>query len=69
MLMGCEEIAEHLKKKLGVDFGETTADGKFTLKEVECLGACANAPVVYMNHCYHENLTREKVDKLLEELK
>lgn len=69
MLMGCEEIADHLKQKLGVNFGETTADGKFTLKEVECLGACASAPVIHMNHCYHEKLTAEKVDKLLSELK
>lgn len=68
MLAGCDKIANHLKKKLGINFGETTADGKFTLKEVECLGACANAPVIYLGHHYHENLTPEKVDNLLDGL-
>ena len=69
LLMGCEKIEKHLKKKLGIEFGETTADGRFTLKEVECLGACANAPVIYSGHQYYENLTPEKVDKILEDLK
>ncbi len=69
MLMGCEKIAKHLKKRLGVEFGETTADGKFTLKEVECLGACASAPVVHMGDHYYENLTPEKIDEILDGLK
>lgn len=69
MLMGCEEIATHLKKRLGVGFGETTPDQRYTLKEVECLGACASAPVIYTGNRYHEHLTTEKVDKLLDELK
>lgn len=67
MLMGCETIAKHLRQKLGIDFGETTADGRFTLKEVECLGACASAPVIHLGHAYHEKLTPEKVDKILED--
>lgn len=69
MLANSGKIVKHLKNKLGINFGETTADGKFTLKEVECLGACANAPVIYMDNRYHEDLTTEKVDKMLEELK
>lgn len=69
MLMGCEGIAKHLKKRLNIGFGETTADGKFTLREVECLGACANAPVFHSGDKYYENLTPEKVDKILDELK
>lgn len=69
MLMGSEEIAQHLKKCLGVNFGETTGDGRFTLREVECLGACANAPVIHCGKKYYENLTPEKVDKILDELK
>lgn len=68
LLMGCGKIAKHLKNRLGVDFGETTADGKFTLKEVECLGACANAPVFYSGKRYYENLTPEKVDEILNSL-
>lgn len=68
MLAGCDKIVSHLRQKLKINFGETTADGKFSLKEVECLGACANAPVIHMGHKYYENLTPEKVDKLLDEL-
>lgn len=68
MLMGCEETARHLKKRLGIGFGETTADGRFTLKEVECLGACAQAPVIHCGHKYYEKLTPEKIDQLLDEL-
>jgi len=68
MLAGCDKIVDHLKQKLKINFGETTPDGKFSLKEVECLGACANAPVIHMGHQYYENLTPEKIDKLLDEL-
>lgn len=68
MLAGCDKIVDHLRQKLKINFGETTADGKFSLKEVECLGACANAPVIHMGHKYYENLTPEKIDKLLDEL-
>jgi NADH-quinone oxidoreductase subunit E len=68
MLAGCDKIVDHLKKRLNINVGETTPDGKFTLKEVECLGACANAPVMHFNHAYHENLTPEKIDSILKEL-
>lgn len=68
MLGGCDRIANHLKKRLQIDFGETTADGRFTLKSVECLGACIEAPVMHLNKQYHEKLTPEKVDKILDEL-
>jgi NADH-quinone oxidoreductase subunit E len=69
MLGGCGPLVEHLKKRLGIGFNETTPDGKFTFKEVECLGACANAPVIHLGHCYYENLTPEKVDAILDTLK
>jgi len=69
MLAGCDTIVKHLKKRLNIGFGETTSDGKFTLKEVECLGACANAPMLQLGDRYHENLTPEKIDELLEHCK
>lgn len=69
MLNGSKEIAEHLKKKLGIGFGETSADGKYSLEEVECLGACVNAPVCQIGKRYHECLTPEKIDEILGELK
>jgi NADH-quinone oxidoreductase subunit E len=69
MLCGSEKIMSHLEKTLGIKPGETTADGKFTLKEVECLGACVNAPACQVGKTYHENLTVQKVDELLKELK
>ena len=69
-LQGANLAAEHLKKKLGIGFGETTADGAFTLKESECMGACGDAPVVIRNNkqmlCA---MTADKLDKLIEELK
>ena len=68
MLCGSDEIVSHLKKKLGIGFGEVTEDGKFSLKEVECLGACVNAPVLQLGENYHEKLTPEKIDKLLDSL-
>lgn len=68
MLTGSDEIHAHFKEKLGIDFGETSADGKFTLKEVECLGACRNGPVMQVEDQYYENLTPEKVDTILEDL-
>lgn len=64
-LCGSEQIAEHLKQKLGIGFGETTADGKFTLCEVECLGACVGAPMLLLNKQYYEYLTPDKVDTIL----
>ncbi len=67
-LMGAVKITEQCSKKLGIKVGETTPDGKFTLSEVECLGSCGTAPMFQINFDYHENLTREKVDQILESL-
>jgi|SRR5271166_363204 len=69
MLRGGEEILEHCKKKLSVGHKGTTADGMFTLEEVECIGACSWAPAVQVNYDFHENLTAEKIDKVLDEYK
>ena len=68
MLRGSDEIVAHLKTKLGVGFNETTSDGKFTLKEAECLAACAGAPMMQIGRDYYENLTPESIDKILTEL-
>jgi len=68
MLRGSDEIVQHLTKKLGIKLGETTKDGRITLKEVECLGACVEAPMLQLGDTYHGNLTAEKLDKLLDEL-
>ena len=68
-LQGAGAAAEHLKKKLGIDFGETTSDGKFTLKEGECFGACGDAPVVIVDNKQMKiGMTPEKLDALLAEL-
>lgn len=67
MLRGSDEIVEHLEKKLGIKTGESTSDGRFYLKqEEECLAACCAAPMMQVNHVYHENLTPEKVDAILD---
>lgn len=68
-LNGAEHILEHLKKRLKINLNETTQDGKFTLKEVECLGACVAPPVCQIGKKYHENLTPEKMDEILAALK
>ena len=68
LLNGSEAIVEHLKNKLGVGLNEVTPDGKFSIKEVECLGACVNAPMFMIGKTYHENLTPEKIDRILDEL-
>jgi NADH-quinone oxidoreductase subunit E len=69
-LSGGTRAAAHLKKRLGIDFNETTADGCFTLKEGECMGACGDAPVLLVNNTRMESfMTDEKLDALLEELK
>ena len=69
-LQGSLAAADHLKEKLGIDFGETTPDGRFTLKEGECMGACAMAPVVLVNNKkMHDYMSNEKIDTLLKELK
>jgi NADH-quinone oxidoreductase subunit E len=65
---GAERVIGHLCRKLGVQPGETTADGRFTLSTVECLGSCGTAPVVVVNERYHENMSAEKIDALLERL-
>ncbi len=66
---GAEATADYLKHKLGIDFGETTPDGKFSLKEGECFGACGDAPVLLLNnHKMCSFMSREKIDQLLEEL-
>ena len=69
-LQGSLDAADHLKTRLGIDFGETTGDGRFTLKEGECMGACAMAPVVLVNNKkMHDYMSNEKLDALLQELK
>ena len=67
MLNGSDEIIEYIKQKLGINVGETTPDGMFTLKTVECLGACGYAPMMQMGKHYKEHLTPEKVDQIIEE--
>ena len=70
MLMGAESMVEHVEKKLGIKIGESTSDGRIYLKcEEECLAACVGGPMMQVNHVYYENLTPEKVDKILDELK
>ena len=68
MLNGSQKIVDHLKKRLEIKTNETTADGKFTLREVECLAACAAAPMFQIGKKYYENLTPEKVDAIIAEL-
>jgi NADH-quinone oxidoreductase subunit E len=67
MLQGSDEIIEYIKQKLSINVGETTPDGMFTLKTVECLGACGYAPMMQMGKFYKEHLTREKVDQIIDE--
>jgi NADH-quinone oxidoreductase E subunit len=67
-LRGSDGIVSACKNKLGVDVGETTSDGKFTLVEVECLGACVNAPLVQINDDYYEDLTPELMENLLDQI-
>lgn len=68
-LRGAGEITAHLEKRLGIKPGETTADGRFSVVEVECLGSCGTAPMFQVNDDYHENLTTESVDRLLETMR
>lgn len=68
LLNGSEELIAHVERKYGVKPGGTTLDGRFTFKEVECLGACRHAPAVLVDKVYHENLTPEALDKLIEGL-
>jgi len=68
-MRGAEGVIEHLERKLGIEPGQTTADGRFTLSTVECLGSCGTAPVVMVNEAYHENMTNDRLDDLIEELR
>ena len=67
-LMGGEEVYTHLKQRLGIDTGQTTVDGQFTLKEVECLAACGMGPVFQVREKYYMHLTNERVDEIIDEL-
>ena len=64
-MRGAENVIGHLCEKLGIQPGQTTADGRFTLSVVECLGSCGTAPVVMLNEAYHENMSAEKLDRLI----
>lgn len=66
MLKGSDQIIDYIKEKLQINEGETTQDGLFTLKPAECLGACGYAPMMQIGKFYHEHLTREKVDEIIE---
>lgn len=66
-LRGSKEVVRHIENKLDIKLGETTNDGCFTLRSVECLGACVNAPMLQIDKDYHENLTPEKIDDVLEQ--
>lgn len=69
MLRGADELVDHVQKKLGIGLGESTTDGRIYLKrEEECLAACCGAPMMMVNHKYHENLTPAKVDEILDAL-
>ena len=67
MLNGSDNIIDYIKQKLNIGVGETTSDGMFTLKTVECLGACGYAPMMQLGKHYREHLTKEKVDQIIEE--
>ncbi len=67
-LLGAEHLAVYLRQKLGIAEGETTRDGRFSWVQVQCLGSCGTAPVMQINDTYYENLTEEKIDKILKEL-
>jgi NADH-quinone oxidoreductase subunit E len=69
LLRGGEEILEHCSERLGVGHKQTTPDGRFSLEEVECLGACCGAPAMQVNYDFYENLTPQRVDALIEQLK
>jgi NADH-quinone oxidoreductase subunit E len=67
MLNGSDDIIDYIKQRLSINVGETTADGMFTLKTVECLGACGYAPMMQLGKTFREHLTKEKVDQIIEE--
>lgn len=68
-LRGAEEVSEHITKKLGLELGETSKDGKFSVVEVECLGSCGSGPMMQINNDYYEDLTsRKKIDEIIDSL-
>jgi NADH-quinone oxidoreductase E subunit len=69
MLRGSGKILEHIEQRLGISVGETSPDKKWTLSEVECMGSCGTAPILAVSDEYYENLTIEKVDKLIDSMK
>ena len=69
MLRGADELIEHVEENLGIKHKQTTSDGLFSFEHVECIGACSWAPAMQVNYDFHENLTPQKVDKILEEYK
>lgn len=68
-LLGADGLIAYLEDKLGIKKGETTSDGLFTIVSVECLGSCSTAPMMQINQDFYENLTRERVDQILDELR
>ncbi len=68
-LRGSDELVRHIQEKLGVEAGGTTLDGRFTLRTVECLGSCGTAPMCQIDDDYHEDLTFQKIDRILDGLK
>ena len=69
LLNGSEEVVEHLETRLNIKLGETTEDGQYTLRQVECLGACCGAPMMQIDRDYHEHLTNDKIDSILAGIK
>ena len=67
-LRGAERLLDHMSGRLGIKPGETSADGRFSLATVECLGSCGTAPVIVVNEAYHEDMSAERFDRLLESL-
>ena len=68
MLLGGESIYDHCRKRLGIENKQTTSDGTFSLEEVECIGACVGAPAAQINYDFYENLTPEKIGRIIESL-
>lgn len=68
-LLGAETIVDHIGERCSIKPGQTSGDGKFTLSEVECLGSCGTAPMMQINDDYHENLTQDKINSILDSLK
>ena len=68
MLCGFDEIYDYIKNKLNIDFNKTTTDGKFTLKKAECLASCGGAPVMLIDEKYYEDLTKNKIDSIIDKL-